>query len=359
MGGGGGGGVMGRKINGMGWEGRKEERMEWVGRKDGRERGGGRRCSVTEREKRLGNTSLSRASVANEKPQQQVLIPADLFPFLTACSDLADVQSWSPSLMHIFLTCTSATSPAQPPDLLSISGVWERSGCGLGNLTSAGGFKGVGGSGGESGVGGTSGVGETSGVRKVITVQVGRPCKLSCDPGVLLEGCLGAVTALLDGKGEASGKDVRASGEAILTNSPACGGEGAKEGGDAKSGLLESSQISDGSYTEVQFSTVQVTLELSVPTECSTSKLSTPVLTHAPVTHSGAHSDGQAPGELQRPLVLSWEGLDCSFNGREGRAVCSRIQLSSLGEAGRQYIALPTTVECVLTQHLPTSSLDM
>lgn len=260
---------------------------------------------------------------------------------LTAYSDLADVQCWPPSLTHIFVTCTSTPNSIQPPNLLSIRGVWQQKG--LEDVKS-------------------TVVGDASNVRKVITVQVGRPCRLSCDPGILLEGCVGAVTALLDSKEEASDKGIctHASGETTSDSHAETSyrGDGAKEGGVTRPGCLEPSRVSDGGSIEVQFSMVQVTLELFIPTaEHSPGKL-VPIPTHSPVPPSRAHSDGQGPGELQRPLILSWESLDCSFNGREGRAVCTRVQVFSLGEAGRQYIALPTTVECVLTRHLPTSSLD-
>jgi hypothetical protein len=248
-------------------------------------------------------------------------------------SDLLDVQSWPPSLIQIFQTSVGTNSPTHPPNVLSIEGVWEHVHDGVSGVNSVSKVSDV------RGVDVARSVSDVSSVRKGINIRVGRPCRLFCNPGIV-EGCLKAATDIMEGNSKSGPAEACENSEdgTIATCSDNLDTPRASEGG------YEPPREVLGSATEILFSTAQVVLEFLVPPSQPVGVAVTP-----PVT----------PALPQRPLVVSWEGLDLSLAGWKCNTKCSRLQLFSEGEEGKHYIVLPTTLECVVNQHLASSSIDM
>lgn len=182
-----------------------------------------------------------------------------------------------------------------------------------------------------------------SGAKSTITAQVGRACELSCNPAIL-EACAKAVAGLTSTFGEKDGTFWTGDETKPLEKEES-----------VKAGVSQSVVALE--HTELRFSTVRVSMEISVPSDVCTA--STP----GPGLVSG---DPPPLTEQQLPpsqgLLLSWDKLSVSLaSSREKAATtsCSGLQLSSQWGAGRrEYVVLPTTLECRVAQHSPCSPLD-
>lgn len=187
---------------------------------------------------------------------------------------------------------------------------------------------------------------DTTNVADVITLSLGRRCRLSCDPSLLRQ-----ILNLLEAA--VSGTEFADSGPKIAHVHQIPEKDGLKTLQKPSGQKLEKDGLKKASLrtTKLCLSTGQVLLEL--------------LLSGTHGLNEGDESFLSPATELVREgLVLSWDGLDVSvvFKGhREPSATVSSsgCQLASLSGGSAEYIVPPTTVELVLTGHQPSSSLDM
>lgn len=169
---------------------------------------------------------------------------------------------------------------------------------------------------------------EDGSVSNTAIVEVGRPCKLSCDPVLIREG-LEAVLSLFD-----AGKD----GLLISGRSKGRGEELAKCVG-----------------MELRFSTGQVSLELLPAKQGAKEAVPT-----------GESSQGPSP-EPRPPdgegALVDWDSLQLSVTCKPGRPPSAVLtvggaQLLSRCGNSMEHVVLPTELELAWHKNLPSSPLD-
>lgn len=231
------------------------------------------------------------------------------------CTDWTVEQNWPPSVSPALQTrsgCLDKDKSAHPSNVLSAK--WCR------------------------------GEPEDGSISDIASVEVGRPCKLSCDP-VLVRECLDALSALLDGTKD--GPDV--SSEV----SEGRGKESCRSKGTEKA---SSPPPPPSTEMDLRLSTVQVVLELLM----------------SPVVRQGARGDTcteessrhTSPGPHQDGVLASWDTLLLSLSRKPDGCPSASLTvggaqlLSTCGDS-TEYAVLPTELELAWRKHLPSSPLDM